>query len=191
MAHTFYINKRYKLDSPDRMKKLPPEKTLTEAGLTKNQIFIDIGCGTGYFSIPAAKIVGPKGKVFALDTSQEMLDDVKLKIIENDIINIESILTGPYSFNLNEKVGTFAIISNVLHEVEDKEAFLNETYRVLNPKGTLFIIEWKKKETDSGPPLKERLSESEIKKLLEKAKFQLIKSYSLTEDLNAYISKKP
>ncbi len=190
MVHKIKINERHKLDSPERYQTLPPEKTLMNAGLTENQIFIDIGCGTGYFSVPASRIVGLNGRVLALDTSQEMLDDLKLKINENSLTNIQTILTESYEFHLKEKVGTFALISNVLHEVEDKITFLNEANRVLIPNGTLFIIEWKKKETERGPPVKERLDEQEIKRLLEKTGFALLENYSVTEDLNAYISEK-
>mgnify|MGYP000912736447 CR=1 FL=1 len=85
MAHKINVKHMYRLDSPERRKMLPPEETLFNAGLTKNDIFIDIGCGIGYFSIPASKIVGPKGKVFALDTSKEMLEELNRRINEDKI----------------------------------------------------------------------------------------------------------
>ncbi len=62
MAHKFNVKDMQKLDSPERRKILPPEETLIKIGLNKNQIFIDIGCGIGYFSIPASKLLVMKEK---------------------------------------------------------------------------------------------------------------------------------
>ncbi len=190
MAHKFDVNNMNRLDSPERRKMLPPEETLINAGLAKNDFFIDIGCGIGYFSIPASKIVEPKGKVFALDTSNEMLEELNKRINENKITNIVYIHSAPYNFHLDQDIGTFALMSNVLHEIDDKLIFLNETNRILKTEGKLCIIEWQKKETEKGPPVKDRLSELEVKKLLDQTNFKLLDSYSIGDNFTAYISKK-
>jgi ubiquinone/menaquinone biosynthesis C-methylase UbiE len=190
MVHTFNVKEMHRLDSLERRKILPPEETLIKAGLKINDIFIDIGCGIGYFSIPASMIIGSEGKVFALDTSKEMLEELERRIVEKEVKNITPILSESYKFPLESNVGTFALISNVLHEVEDKISFLKETNRALLEEGTLCIIEWQKKETERGPPLEDRLSESEIKDLLEKTNFKLINSFPIGEFFSAYISKK-
>lgn len=190
MAHKFNVKEMYRLDSPERRKLLPPDETLYNAGLSKNDIFVDIGCGIGYFSIPASKIVGSKGKVYSLDTSIEMLEELKKRIIENKIENIVPILTKDYDFKFDSEIGTFALMSNVLHEVDDKLLFLKETNRILKTEGKLCIIEWQKKDTEKGPPIKDRLSDLEVKKLLDQTYFNLLETYSIAEDFNVYTSKK-
>ncbi len=190
MAHKFDVNNMNRLDSTERRKMLPPEETLINAGLAKNDIFIDIGCGIGYFSIPASKIVGPKGKVFALDTSNEMLEELNKRINENKITNIVKIHSAPYNFHLDQGTGTFALMSNVLHEVDDKLLFLKETNKILKTEGKLCIIEWQKKETEKGPPVKDRLSELEVKELLNQTNFKLLDIYPIGDNFTAYISKK-
>lgn len=190
MAHKFNVKDMQKLDSPERRKILPPEETLIKIGLNKNQIFIDIGCGIGYFSIPASKIVGHEGKVFALDTSKEMIDELRIRILKNKITNIDTIISDPYQFHLDSNIGTFSFMANVLHEVEDKISFLKETNRILKKDGTLCIIEWQKKLTERGPPLEERINESEIEELMDKTNFKMTNSHSLGENFIYYISKK-
>jgi len=190
MAHKFNVKDMQKLDSPERIKILPPEETLIKIGLNKNQIFIDIGCGIGYFSIPASKIVGHEGKVFALDTSKEMIDELRIRILKNKITNIDTIISDPYHFHLDSNIGTFSFMANVLHEVEDKISFLKETNRILKKDGTLCIIEWQKKLTERGPPLEERINESEIEELMDKTNFKMTSSHSLGENFIYYISKK-
>jgi ubiquinone/menaquinone biosynthesis C-methylase UbiE len=190
MAHKINVKDMHRLDSPERRKMLPPEETLLKAGLNKNDIFIDIGCGIGYFSIPASKIVGSNGKVFALDTSKEMLEELNKRINENKIENIVPILTKDYDFKIDSEIGTFALMSNVLHEVDDKLFFLNETNRILKIEGKLCIIEWQKKETEKGPPVKDRLNKLEVNELLDQKNFKLLDSYSIADNFTAYISKK-
>ena len=190
MVHKFDVKEMHRLDSPERKKILPPEETLSKAGLSTNDIFIDIGCGIGYFSIPASKIVGSKGKVFALDSSEEMLEELVRKINENKITNIEPTLTKEYDFHIGPDTGTFALMSNVLHEIDNKLIFLKETNRILKTEGKLCIIEWQKKETEKGPPVKDRLGELELKELLDQTNFKLLDSYSIADNFSVYISKK-
>ena len=54
----------------DKWLKEKAEKFLKEVGIRKDQTVLDWGCGSGYYTIPAAKIVGDKGKVYALDKSR-------------------------------------------------------------------------------------------------------------------------
>ncbi len=62
MVHKFNPKDLQKLDNPERRRLLPPEETLERLGLRKNDIIADIGCGIGYFSFAASKIVGTNGK---------------------------------------------------------------------------------------------------------------------------------
>jgi len=123
-----------------------------------------------YFSIAASIIIGPKGKVFALDTSSEMLEELNRRIIDKKIKNILPILTKDYDFKIDSEIGTFALMSNVLHEVDDKVIFLKETNKVLKTQGKLCVIEWQKKETEKGPHIKDRLSELQVNELLDQNK---------------------
>ena len=190
MAHKFNVKEMHKLDSFERRKILPPEEILIKAGLKIKDIFLDLGCGIGYFSIPASRIIGIEGRVFALDTSSEMLEELKRRIYKKNIKNIIPIFSEPYRFPLESNAGTFALISNVLHEVEDKISFLEETNRVLIRCGTLCIVEWQKKETERGPPLEDRIDESEIKNLLEKTNYKLTNIHLIGDFFSLYISKK-
>ena len=81
MKHKFDAKSKHKLDNHQRRELLPPERTLLLMGLREGDVMADIGCGIGYFTVPAADIVGNSGKVYGLDVSEEMLGDVE-KIIE-------------------------------------------------------------------------------------------------------------
>jgi len=159
MVHKFDVKKAGILDDPERVKILDPASILEKLELKAEMVFADLGCGTGFFSIPAARRIK---KVFALDIAQEMLDILRDKIKKEKITNIEVILSGESSIPLSDKSLDILLMVNVFHELEDKVSLLKEVQRVLTMNGRLIIIDWKKMEMDFGPPLKERLDEKEV-----------------------------
>ncbi len=190
MAHIFDPEDRAKLDSPERRAEMPPEETLVKAGIKPGDVFLDIGCGTGYFSLPAARMVGPKGLVYAVDASGVMLAEIRSRVASLGIFNIHTLQTPQGKLKLPEADATMAFISDTLHEVEDKKAFLASVGTGLKPGARLAIIEWVKKETPKGPPLKERLSEDEMQVLLKKAGFTEPVCMELGSSHNLFTCKK-
>jgi ubiquinone/menaquinone biosynthesis C-methylase UbiE len=172
MAHKFNPKNKEKLQSKERRQNLPPDKVLTEVGLQPGQVFIDIGCGVGYFSIPASKIVGSRGRVYALDTSVEMTEFLKAELKALSIKNVGVENSTEYGFPLKDSIGEMLLMSMVLHEVEDKRRFLQEAHRTLKSGGKIIILEWVKKETEQGPPLIHRLDPQETKDYLIEAGFK-------------------
>lgn len=78
--HKFNPENKGKLDNPERRKLLPPEEVLLELGLKKGQNMADIGCGIGYFTIPAGEIVGREAKVYGVDILEEMLRELDQRL---------------------------------------------------------------------------------------------------------------
>jgi len=181
MSKIFDPKKKEQLDNPERREILPPETILLKSGLRTGNVAGDIGCGIGYFTIPMAKIVGSTGKVYAFDISNEMLNTLRSRIESENLQNVIIIQNEQYFIPLPSKILDFALLSNVLHEVDNYTSFLCEINRVLKPSGTLIIIDWLDKETDSGPPLHERLSEMKIRELLSQTNFD-IGNYEIISD---------
>ena len=166
MAHKFDPNKSHKLDSEERRKILPPEKTLKKCGLKPGDVAADIGCGTGYFTLPAARIVGEGGRVFAVDTSLRMLDELSRKMEGEELPNVEVVHSEEYRIPLEKGSCTFVLLSAVLHEVVNKRKFLCEVKELLRPEGTLAVLEWNTLKPEEGPPLKERIAVAELSQVL-------------------------
>jgi ubiquinone/menaquinone biosynthesis C-methylase UbiE len=123
---------------------MPPVKTLEMLGFTGGVDMADIGCGIGYFSIPAAEIAGPSSKIYALDISIEMLDEVEKRALETGLSNIHNIMVDEYDLKLSDQSVGFAILCNVLHEIEDKNRYLSEICRILQDGGSLQLLNGKK-----------------------------------------------
>lgn len=182
MTHKFDSSNRCKLDNEKRRQVMPPYKTLENLGLTGGVDVADIGCGIGYFTISAAEIAGPTSKIYALDISAEMLDEAEKRAFEAGISNIRSIMADEYDLKLEDQSVGFAILSNVLHEIEDKKRYINEINRILKSGGKLAIIEWEKVKGESGPPLEHRISSEEAVKLLAENGFGNIVKLSIGKD---------
>ena len=164
MAHKFDAKKAEILDSADRRKFLNPDIILKKAGLSRDTIFADLGCGSGYFAIPASLIVR---KVYAIDVQKEMLDIVREKIRMGKLTNIETLLSNESSFLLPDNSVDVLFMANVFHELDDKSGILKEAKRILSGRGRMIIIDWKKMEMEMGPPVEERLSEDEAVSICE------------------------
>jgi len=79
------------------------EGVLKQVGIKTGQIILDFGCGSGNYSLPIAKIIGDKGKLFALDKNGTDLDKLTQRAREGKLNNIKIIKTKgelilPYSF---------------------------------------------------------------------------------------------
>lgn len=190
MTHKFDVKNKYKLDTEKRREILPSEKTLIRLGLHEGDIMADIGCGIGYFSIPASQIVGDSGKVYALDISTEMLKEVETKARENKNSNLKTVLTEENNLKLEEGKITFAFICNVLHEAEELEKFLGEVKKIISSKGKIAIVEWQKIKSEYGPPIEHRLNKLDLIRLLELLGFSDISIIDIGEYFYGIIAVK-
>ncbi|SEF63932.1 Methyltransferase domain-containing protein [Caloramator fervidus] len=178
--HKFDPKNLKKLDNPTRRKYMPPYKTLERFGLKLKgeETFLDVGCGIGYFTIPAAKILS-KGKSIGIDISEEMLNYAKERA--KDIDNIEFKQCFEYEFPIESNSINYVMLSNVLHEIEDKKKFLKEVKRTLKNNGQVFIIEWKKINTNYGPPFDHRISKEEVIEIFKTMGFELIEDLEVSK----------
>jgi len=154
-----------------------PETILKFAGATKGMTMADLGSGPGFFTIPMAQITGEKGLVYAVDSNQNMLDNLKeniaksgvnpkvIKIVKNDVCHTRI---------PNESVD-LVLFANVLHEVADRKAFFREVKRISKITALIIDVDWKKIQTEHGPPLESRLSEDEANQILSESGFTVVK----------------
>ncbi|MEW6041396.1 MAG: methyltransferase domain-containing protein [Elusimicrobiota bacterium] len=115
-----------------------PERTLKEVGLKKGQSVLDYGCGIGSFTLPAAKIVGENGMVYALDIHPLAIKTIERIIKGRGISNIKTILSNIDTGLRNESVD-IVLLYDTFHMVKDKEGLLKELHRVLKSGGILSI----------------------------------------------------
>lgn len=133
------------LDSDHRRRIQKPDKIIERSGIKKGMIVLEIGCGSGAFTTFVARAVGRRGKVFALDIQQQMLDQLMNKLQEPrhcDINNIEPILSSACCLPFKDGSLDNVYMVSVFQEIPDKDKTLKEIRRVLKPGGILAISEF-------------------------------------------------
>lgn len=186
MPHLFDPSNLHRLDNHERRELIPPDETLAILGLKEGDTFVDIGAGTGYFTLPAARITGPAGRVIAADLSQEMLDHLTQKSADQGA-KIETLLTPHDSLPLDNETADMAFMAFVYHEIDDRNAYLAEISRITKPSGTLALIDWAKARSPMGPPLEHRIALSEVTREVVSAGF-VIESYGMLNPYQYFIT---
>jgi ubiquinone/menaquinone biosynthesis C-methylase UbiE len=138
----------------------------SELKLNEGDFFLDLGCGAGDYAIQAARIVGNKGRVYALDRWKELVDAMSEKANAQGLQNISALESDIISLlPIKDKVIDVCLIAQVLHGFnlsKDTKNLFEEISRVLKPHGRLAILEFTKKDVGFGPPMDIRLSPEEI-----------------------------
>lgn len=128
------------LDNPIRRLIHSPDKIL-EGYINLGQTVLDLGCGSGTFTIAMARMVGEAGRVIAVDLQDEMLQMVKQKAVKDGLDSrITTHKSEPDRIGISDKVD-FALAFYMVHEVTDVDAFLREVSSLLKPSGKLLIAE--------------------------------------------------
>jgi ubiquinone/menaquinone biosynthesis C-methylase UbiE len=160
-------------DEAERRRWQNPEEILAAAGVQPSTIFIDLGCGSGFFAIPAAKITGPKGLVCGVDIDSEALDELRDRASKADLRNIRVRLAPAEDVSLCEQCADMAFIGIALHDFNDPLKVLRNAKRALKPNGRLVNLDWKKEPMPFGPPLEIRFSEEKAASLIVEAGFNV------------------
>jgi len=122
----------------------PADKVIKRSGIKKGMQVLEVGCGSGTFTTFAARAVGKKGKVYALDIQSRMLRQLenKLKKPENkDIKNIKLIESDACQLPFADNFFNLVFSVTALQEIHDRKKALKEIERVLKPGGTLAVTE--------------------------------------------------
>jgi ubiquinone/menaquinone biosynthesis C-methylase UbiE len=104
------------------------------------QCFLDFGCGTGDFTLPAARKVGKNGRVYALDYQERQLQIVQKRAGKAGLNNVQTVLS-EQKVKLPDESLDVVWMCDVLHEVREKRQVLEEVKRLLKPTGKLIIYD--------------------------------------------------
>lgn len=158
----------------NELKFLDPQAILSQLDVAAGSLTADFGCGSGYFSIVLAQIVGSDGRVFALDVMKQALESVESRarvIGYHNIIAKRANLEKEKGSKLDAGSLDLVIMKDMLFQNKNKAVIFGEARRVLRNGGRLLIVEWKKEAMTVGPDMKVRIAEESLMKMGEEAEF--------------------
>ncbi len=131
-----------------------PQHNIEQFALKDGMVVADLGAGSGFYSLAAAKVVAPTGKVYAVDVQKDLLDRLKKEAQRNHVRNID-VVSGDLEHLGGSKVRESScdavIASNILFMLDDRKTFLTEAKRILKTNGKLLLIDWSASFSGMGP----------------------------------------
>jgi 2-polyprenyl-3-methyl-5-hydroxy-6-metoxy-1,4-benzoquinol methylase len=159
-----------RFESPERDAYQKPELVLEYLGDLKDKKIMDIGAGSGYFSV---KLAEKGANVIAADVSDEFQDALKIRIDENNLENIE-LRNIPYdSPDLADNEVDMVLIVNTYHHIENRIDYFSKVKKGIKPDGELVVIDYFKKELPVGPPVNHKIDMDTVISELEEAGYTL------------------
>jgi ubiquinone/menaquinone biosynthesis C-methylase UbiE len=116
----------------------PRQPILQEAHISRGDTVLDFGCGPGSYSLLAAQIVGPKGRVYALDIQPLAVKSVMQAALDRRLMNVYPIQSDLFTGLLPSTVDV-ALLYDIFHMFSEPQAVSMELCRVLKPGGRLSV----------------------------------------------------
>lgn len=165
------------LTRDERQREEDCELMLKKLGVREGMTVCDMGCGNGFYTLQLARMVGPKGRILAVDIQPEMLRLMEARAAEGELENIESILGDVDDPKLPEATIDLILCVDVYHEFSHPEPMLASMRRSLKKDGAVVLVEFR--EEDPGVPIKpqHKMSKKQIMKEMTANQLKLVREF--------------
>lgn len=172
----FDPKKRKKLNNPERLTWIPPQRIEFLLQVDADKQYLDVGAGTGYISGKIASTI-PDATIYALDIEPLMIEEMKNSALAQGL-HPRLMKRNTLAFEEASIDGIWS--TTVFHELGDPSPLLKEMYRVLRPQASVLIVDWEKtvEASKQGPPLDHRVDEQAVVAVLEQVGFKEVASVS-------------
>jgi len=128
------------MESRFRHRFFPPERILQGVDMSPGQTVLEVGCGTGFFTIPAAGMIGEQGRLIAMDILTESVEYVTGKVRAADLQNVRVIRGDALQTNLESGNFDVVLLFGVIPApMVPLSRLLAEMHRILKPEGNLAV----------------------------------------------------
>jgi ubiquinone/menaquinone biosynthesis C-methylase UbiE len=168
----FDHRKMHALMGADRQARWSPSTFISRFDIHEGASVLDLGSGPGFWTLPLADKVGAYGTVWALDVSQEMLDELAKLNPPKQVRLLQSELP---KIHLPDSSLDWIWAAFVFHEVTPPQELAKEMFRVAKAEGALAVLDWRPDAVgEGGPPRHHRLSIEQVIGFLRQAGFHSV-----------------
>lgn len=161
---------------------LDSEVLLRRVGLSTDMHFADFGAGTlGHFVLPAAALVGPVGKVYAVDILTSALESIKSRAQMEGVTNLKTVwgdFERTQGVKIPEKSLHIVSFVNIARVLTKSGVPVEEAKRLLRPNGRVLVVDWQPGSGSFVVEEEKRIKPEEIKQKFFQKGFQLLEEFS-------------
>jgi arsenite methyltransferase len=170
------------LEAPARVEGLKIEQVVAALKLQPGSVVADLGAGTGLFEPHLAYAIGTRGRVYAVEIDKGFLEEIDRKVEELHISQIETVLGTPTDPKLPTRAVDLALLHDVLHHVEQRQAYLKSVAGYLKPGGRLAVVEFNPKDSPHKDDAALIVSKEQAATLMSEAGFAVDEDIALFPD---------
>jgi ubiquinone/menaquinone biosynthesis C-methylase UbiE len=160
-------------DDTERKKWQDPDAVMRAAGIKPGITFIEIGCGQGYFLLPAARLIGETGTVYGIDSNEDAVEQLEKKAAAEGLNNVQLTAGEAETTVVCRGCADIIFVGDALHDFKDAAAVLENARVMIKPGGKLVDVDWRKESVNIGPPIQRRFSQEYAAELITKAGFSV------------------
>ena len=169
IAHVMGFQAAGWLDRSEREKEEEPAKLLKALDLKPGLTVADVGAGTGFHAFRIAPLVGPAGKVLAVDVQPEMVALIEARAKKEKVENVVAVKCTEADPKLPAGEVDLILLVDVYHELEFPHEVATKMVAALKPGGRIAFVEFRRE--DAAVPIKLVHKMSERQVILEMAEF--------------------
>ena len=166
------------LEDPQRDVYQKPDEVITALGLREGETVADVGAGSGYFTFRLASRVGEKGRVYAVDTSPDMILHMNARIRDMKLRNVVTVLSAPDDPLLIDGSIDRFFICDTWHHIQNQAQYLGLMKKMLKPEGQVIMIDFHKRELPIGAPMEMKIAREDLVRQMESNGFKLAKEHT-------------
>jgi len=154
-----------------------PKEVIKQLNLEHGMIVADLGCGTGFLTFEAAKMVGIDGIVYAVDIQSHIISVIESGKKLYGLRNINAVMANLEilgSTGIEDSSVDFVFLATILYQVKKREEVIAEAKRIVKPQGRILIFDWRKQDISFGPNVERRISQDDVKRLAAQSKLKYI-----------------
>ena len=158
-----------------------PQKNIEQCGIQVGMEIADLGSGSGFYTMTAAKALFSTGRVYAVDVQKDLLTKIKNSAIREGLHNVEVIwgdIEKPNGTHLRDGSIDLCLICNILFQVENKRSTIDEIKRILKPGGLVLVVDWADSFGGIGPKPDAVVKKEVVLDMMEKSGFHMDREIS-------------
>ena len=164
------------LERPERASEEQPQLAIDALGIKPGQTVADLGAGSGYYSFRIAPLVGPTGRVLAIDIEPKMLEVIAERAGREHVTNIATVRSSERDPNLAPHSVDLLFMVDVYHELEYPYEVLTKVREALKPGGRVALIEYRAEDPEVLIKPVHKMSERQVRREMQAAGFKHVKT---------------